>query len=419
MNSSQPEKSGTAGFFARISGSLRVPAYRAYYFTTLGQSAAMAMGQVSGPLLIFRLTGSSVLLGTMSLLAAIPLIIMSLLGGVIADRIAKKYIVGASLLGFAVVQLMVAVCLQTGVVSRENSWSWLIVLASSFLQGGLMGIMMPAFQAIIPEIIKKDLVMNASTINILGMNIIFLIIPVVTGIIIDHLGFECAYYAAAGLYALGAVAVFFLPLTFPAGHSGSKMFSEIGKGFGYLRRAPTVLYLLLFTTAVVVFSMPYQQLLPIFTDNILKVGATGMGLLMSVSGAGALAASLLLMVYPGKKRGLVLLSGGLVSGLALLVFSFSSIWALSLSVMVFVGLAQTIRNTMGNALLLTHTEAAYMGRVMSLLNIQWGIMAIFTFFAGLLAGSIPVQWVLGSLASLLVVVSVIFLVFIPGTRKLV
>jgi MFS family permease len=419
LNNSQPERPGIAGFFTRISGSLQVPAYRVFYSTTLGQSAGMVMGQVTGPLLIYRLTGSSVLLGTMSLVVAMPLIIMSFLGGVIADRIAKKHIVCASLLGFAAVQLIVAVGLQTGFISREHSGSWLIILATSFIQGGLMGLMMPAFQAIIPEIIRKDLVMNASALNILGMNITGLVIPVVTGIIIDNVGFEYAYYAAASLYTLGGIAILFIPRSRVSMGKRGKILSEIKNGLIYIRQVPVVLYLLLFTTVVVVFSMPYQQLLPIFTDNILKVGATGMGLLMSVSGAGALAGSLLLTVSPGKKRGLMLLSGGLIAGLALLVFSFSSIWALSLAVMVFVGLAQTFRNTLGNALLLTHTEAPYLGRVMSLLNMQWGIMAILTFLAGLLAGSVPVQWVLGSLAMLLVVVSIIFMVFSPRTRKLV
>jgi MFS family permease len=418
LNKSQPETSGLSRFSHRMLSSLHSPDYRFYYLAVLWQSAGMIMGQVTGPLLIYRLTGSSVLLGTMSLVVSIPLIVMSLLGGVIADRISKKQIVFGSLLGFAAICLLIALCLDTGILSREHSNSWLIVMGSSFVQGSLMGMMMPAFQSMIPEIVKKDVVMNAATLNTLGMNVLSLVVPVLTGILIDHVGFEFGYYAASGLYALGAVSMLFVPYSGRMAKSRGKVLEDIGKGFVYIRKTSLILMLLIFTTFIVVLSMPYQQLLPLFTDNILHVGATGMGLLMSFSGAGALAGSLLLTFIPGKKRGLILLVSGLVAGLALLVFAFSAIWGLSLAVMVLVGLSQTFRNTISNALLLTYTDAPYMGRVMSLLNIQWGLMAFGTFFAGVLAGVITVQWVIGGLALILVAITVLFLVFNRGIRKL-
>jgi MFS family permease len=418
LNKAQTEASGISKFSFRMFRSLQNPAYRFYFLTMLGQSAAMVMGQVAGPLLIYRLTGSSVLLGTQSLVVSISLIIMSLLGGVIADRIRKKQIVFASLLGFAVTNLAVAFCLDSGILSHENSGSWWILLVSSFIQGGFMGMMMPALSSIIPEIIKRDLLMNASTLNTLGMNILSLLVPVLTGIIIDKLGFEYAYYATSGLYALGAVSILCIPHTGRMTAGGGRIMEDIKNGFVYIRQTSTVLLLLLFTTAMVVLSMPYQQLMPLFTDNILKVGATGMGILMSVGGAGAMAGSLILIFLPNTKRGLLLLISGLVVGVALFIFAFSSIWGLSIAVMVFVGLAQTFRNTIGNALLLTYTDAGYMGRVMSLLNIQWGLMAFGTFIAGVLAGMITVQWVVGGLVLILISISILFLAFSPRMRRL-
>jgi MFS family permease len=418
LNNSQPGASDIAKFFIKMSRSLQNPAYRFYYLTQLGQSAGMSMGQVTGPLLIYRLTGSSVLLGTQSLVVSVSLIIMSLLGGVIADRIPKKQVVSASLLGFAAIQLVLAFCLDSGILSRENSGSWWIILVATFFQGGFMGMMMPSFSSIIPEIVKRDLLMNASALNTLAMNILSLIMPVVTGVIIDKLGFEYAYYIAAGLYALGAVSILFIPRTGRMPSGDRKILEDIKNGFVYIRRTPTVLLLLLFTTAIVIFSMPYQQLMPLFTDNILKVGATGMGLLMSVCGAGALVGSVILMLLPVSKRGLLLLLSGLVAGAALCIFAFSSIWGLSITMMVFVGLSQTFRNVISSTLLLTHTDTAYLGRVMSLMNIQWGLMAFGTFFAGVLAGVITVQWVIGGLVMILIAISVLFLAFSPRLRRL-
>jgi MFS family permease len=281
-----------------------------------------------------------------------------------------------------------------------------------------MGMLMPALQAVIPEIVSKDLLMNASTLNTLGMNALSLIVPTLTGLLIDNIGFEYAYYATAALYAAGAISILFIPRTSAMTGSGGKMLADIKNGLVYIRQTPAVLLILVFTTAVVVFSMPYQQFLPVFTDNILHVGATGMGLLMSVTGAGALAGSLALTLLPSGRRGLMLLAGGLIAGIALLIFAFSSLWPLSLGVMVFVGLSMTLRNTICNVLLLTYTNPAYMGRVMSLLNMQWGLMAFGTFFAGILAGAISIQWVIGGLVILLIITSFLFLIFSPTIRKL-
>ena len=108
----------------------------------------------------------------------------------------------------------------------------------------------------------------------------------------------------------------------------------------------------------------------------------------------------------------------LLPGLALLVFSFSAVWAISVSVMVFIGLGQTFRMTVGSTLLQTNAEGAYRGRVMSIFSMQWGLMSLMTFFAGLIGERLPVQAVLGTLAGLLVVGSIIAIVKIPMLRKL-
>jgi MFS family permease len=164
--------------------------------------------------------------------------------------------------------------------------------------------------------------------------------------------------------------------------------------------------------------MPYQQLLPIFVDDILKVGATGMGLLLSVSGAGAIVGSLVLASLPNRKRGLILLASSLISGTALVFFSFSTVWTLSLVFIVFIGLGQTIRGTLSSALLQSYVEGPYMGRVMAILMMEWGIVSLVTFVAGLMAEVMPVQWVVSSLALLLISLTLLALIFVPRVRKI-
>jgi MFS transporter, DHA1 family, staphyloferrin A biosynthesis exporter len=141
-------------------------------------------------------------------------------------------------------------------------------------------------------------------------------------------------------------------------------------------------------------------------------------MLMMVSGAGALVASIALASMPTKKRGIMLLSCGLISGIALVFFAFSGNYALSLGIMVFIGLGQTIRGTVGSALLQSYTKPEYMGRVMSILMLQWGVMSLVTFAAGLMAEVMPVQWVIGGFAIILIAVSAFAIVMSPRIRSL-
>jgi hypothetical protein len=94
------------------------------------------------------------------------------------------------------------------------------------------------------------------------------------------------------------------------------------------------------------------------------------------------------------------------------------VWTLSLVFMIFVGLGQTIRGTVSSALLQSYTEAGYMGRVMSIFMMQWGIVSLCTFLAGIMAEVMPVQWVVGGFAMALILVTLLSYAFSPLVRKL-
>jgi MFS family permease len=373
---------------------------------------------VAGPMLIYRLTDSPALLGTSSLVGAVPMLGVSLFGGAIADRIPKKWILVVALILFAMTSIAIALTLETGLLSREREGSWWILMLIYVFQGTLMGTMMPALQAVIPEIVSSQNLTNAVALNMMGMNIMNLVAPAIAGFMVDSLGFEAIYYTIAGLYMYAAVFFLFIPVSGKVTAVRSNIISDIKEGLRYMRRNSLILFMLSFTLGVVVLSMPYQQLLPIFADDILKVGASGMGVMLSVSGGGALAASLLLTAITNKKRGILMVSSGIISGLSLLVFALSSSYTLSLAAMVFVGVGQTLRSTIGSTLLQVYTEPKYMGRVMSVLNIQWGVMSLCTFLAGILAAVVAVPYVLGGLAFILIVLSILSMIFRPDIRKL-
>ncbi len=176
--------------------------------------------------------------------------------------------------------------------------------------------------------------------------------------------------------------------------------------------------ILAFTLIVVILSMPYQMLMPIFVDDILQVGASGMGLLMSISGIGAMTGSLILASIPNKKRGVLLLGSSLLLGLALAAFAFSRSMALSMGIMVFVGLGQAGRMTLGTTLLQSYADERYFGRVMSINMIDMGLSSLGTFVAGLIAQDIGADLAIGGFAAILAVASLLSLVFLRRVRRL-
>ena len=238
------------------------------------------------------------------------------------------------------------------------------------------------------------------------------------GFLIDTIGFSVIYYIMTGLYMMAGIFFSLIPRSGPRAGSRRTVLSDLKSGLQYVRRNVTILFLLVYTLFVICLSMPYMSLMPIFTDDILKVGATGMGTLISLSGIGAIASSVILASLPNKRRGAILLTSSLLMGLALIGFSFSSSYYLSMALIVFVGMGQAGRATLANTLLQYYVDEAYRGRVMSIYIMEFGLRSFGVFLAALLAEEIGVQWSIGGLAVILVIVSLAAILFVPRIRRL-
>lgn len=402
----------------RTFSSLKNPVYRLYYFGIMGQRASMNMQMIARSLLVWRLTDSAAILGIMSLFNALPMLLLALFGGVIADRVQKKYVLLAGLAGSAVVSLGVALALSLGYLSADRAGSWWILAVASLLQGSVMGLMIPSRQAIIREIVSEEQLMNAISLDSLGQNTFRLMAPALSGFLIEAFDFEAVYYVMTGLYVMGAVFISFMPLTSKMSIQGGRALADIIEGLKYIRHEITILLILAFTLLVVVLSMPYMTLMPIFADDILNVGASGLGLLISISGVGAILGSLVLASLPNKRRGIMLLVSAFILGVALLGFSFSGSWYLSLGLIVFVGLGQAGRMALGNTLIQYYVDDEYRGRVMSIYVMQFGLTSFGGFAAGMMAEVMGAQWALGGFAMVLVLVSLLALALLPRLRRL-
>jgi predicted MFS family arabinose efflux permease len=277
---------------------------------------------------------------------------------------------------------------------------------------------MPSRQAIIPEIVGERQVMNAISLNNMGMNTFRLVAPALAGFLVDAFDFAVIYYLTTVMYLIATFFAVFLPRTSTMNIRGSSALADVLEGVQYVRRETTIFLIVVFTLIGIICGMPYMLLMPMITEDILKVGATGMGLLLSISGLGAILGSLTLASLPNRKRGGMMLLSGLIMGLALLGFAFSQWWYPSLIIAVFIGLGQTGHMTLGNTLIQYYADADYRGRVMSFYMMGIGFASLGTFFAGMLSESVGVQWSIGGLAMILALISIVGLLFIPRLRKL-
>ena len=377
--------------------------------------AAMNMQMMMRSLLVYRITGSVEAIGIMAISGTVPHIISALYGGVIADRLEKKHILLFSLAAFALLSFGIAIILTTGWLNAETWW---ILIIASVVQSILMGLLIPARHSIILDLVGRERLMNAVSLNSLSQNGWRLMAPAVAGFLVEGFGFDVGYFVIGGLYlwAIGFIA--FLPLSSIPAATKQSALAEVAEGFKYLRKESNVTWVLLFNLFAVILAMPYQQLLPVFVDDILMVGASGMGILISVSGAGAIVGSLILASLPDKKRGLMLLTSSMFLGLVLIVFSFSKSWVLSLGMMVFIGMGQSGRMTLSNTLAQHYSVDNFRGRVMGIFDMQMSFPGVAVFAAGILTGFIGVEWAVGGLAMLLVAISVLIMVFSPRLRRL-
>lgn len=395
--------------------SLRNPQYLLYFTSTLFHQASQNMQQMSKSLLVYRLTGSATSLGIMSLAGAVPHILTALLGGVAADRFQKKYVVIVGMLLFSLVSLAVGASLTTGIL---HAGTWWILIISSMMTSGLMGLIVPARTSLVREIVGAETLMNAIALNQIGMGGLRMMAPAIAGFIIEFSGFEVVFYIMAGFYAVSAIIMAFLPKTRKIAATGKRAIVELIEGVRYIRGERIIIFLLALNLLAVVFSMPFQQMMPIFVDDVLKVGARGMGILLSLSGVGAISASFIVASLPNRKRGLLMLIGLIILGVALMVFSFSRIWTLSLLMMIIVGMGQALRGALSNTLVQTHSADEYRGRVMGIYDMEMSFTSLATFTAAMVTDAFGVQWAIGGLALMLITVGGITILLVPRLRKL-
>ncbi len=407
----------------RTFDALRDPNFRWFFVAQLGSFASMNTQMFIRGWLVFELTGSFAALGIMSLANGVVALFLAPAGGVLADRVRqKKHVVQIC----QVVSILLALTIG-GIIARGSLQFYHLVVAA-LVQGAAMSTMMPSRQALVAAVAGSDRLMNAISLNTAGMIGARLVMPGLAGWMVGYLGAghgdivptQHVYYAMAALYAWAVLGLFLVTVPDrdePPAHAPSPL-EELRLGFRYVLETPTIRMLLIANFFMVFFGMAYFMLLPGFAKEVLDTGPERLGLLVSVSGIGALLSSLVIASLPGRRRGLLLLGSALVLSLGLIGFATSTEYWLSVALLFAVGIGQGGRMSLSNVLVQSYVDDEFRGRVMSIYRMEFALMNISIYPIGLLANRLGPQLAVGvSGLGLLGLFAVLFF-GVPNYRRL-
>ena len=330
--------------------------------------------------LVYQLTGSALLLGTVNFLQGVPSLFLSLVGGVLADRIERRTLMLATQTVQMVLAFALAALTLTGVVRVEH------VMVIAFLSGLVNAINTPVRQGIISDLVPRSDLQNAVAVNSAQFQTSQLLGPAIAGIVVATAGPGWAFF----LNGLSFIAVIFSllklrlpPWKAPAGNLS--LWQSAAEGIRFVFRHEVLGTLVLIAAIPAMFGRPGQQsLMPIFAESVLHVGPQGLGALMSATGAGALIGALIAASLGGfKRRGLLQLVTGSAYGVALVLFAGSRRLDLSLALL-FVGSAcSMIFSSINQTFLQLLAPDEMRGRVMSVLTLTtFGLMPLGSMAAG-------------------------------------
>jgi MFS family permease len=400
----------------KLPATLRALQYRNFQLFFGGQFISLIgtwMQNVAQAWLVYRLTGSSVLLGAIGFSSQIPVFLLSPVGGIVADRSQRRRVVvttqtSAMLLAFALAALTL-----TGTVKV-----WHIFVLSALL-GCVNAFDIPARQSFIVEMVGKADLMNAIALNSSMFNASRVLGPAIAGILVAAVGEGWCFLGNAVSYIAVIIGLLMMRVpkrVIPA--TEESPVHNVIEGFRWVARNRAVHALLLLLGVVSLAGMPYTVLMPIFADRILHGGAKALGALMGATGIGALMGALTLASRT-QLKGLNRWVGvsAMSFGALLVAFAYSHLFWLSATLLVFVGFSVMIENGSSNTLIQSMVPDHLRGRVMSVYSMMFmGMAPLGSLISGAIADRLGAPLAVAMGGVLCVLCAGVFLAFLPHIR---
>ena len=343
--------------------------------------------------LVYQLTGSKVLLGTVAAVGSLPMLLLSVWGGSLADRHSKRTVILFTQTGMMLLAFAFAALVGSG---RIQPWHILVLAA---LGGAAMAFDMPARQAFTVEMTSREDLMNAISLNSSIFNGARIVGPSVAGFLMAQVGMAWCFLLN-GLSFIAVIAgllMMRLPEFVPPAEPPSTG-RHVLEGFAYVAGHRRVRLLLLFIGVVGIFGWSYSVLLPAYATDILHVGERGYGALLSANGVGALLGALTVATYGSRLRPRLMIFGGVWLFSAMLVLLAIVRWfPLVLACLAAGGWGMLLCFSTTNTLVQTSVSDAMRGRVMGIWALVFGgLMPLGGLESGLLAHSVGVPWAIAA-----------------------
>ena len=331
---------------------------------------------------VLQLTNSALLLGLVGFSATLPNIVLSLFGGVVADRFNRRQLLIVTQIIYMSTATVLGVFTSLHIITV-----WQIILLA-LINGTVSSVGFPAWQAFIGDLVQRDQLKQGIALNSMQFNLSRVVGPAIGGLSIGIFGIAGSYYLNALSY-LAVIIPLFIIRTLQRQRAEQRqqqsMWRGLREGLSYARQQPLLQMALLlqFTIAFLVF--PYVTLLPIFARDIFHIGATGLGILNAAAGTGALLGAILIVAVSQRLGNSLRLLMGLclVGGATCLAFALSNSKDASLLLLILLGACTVMTMTITNTALQSMTPEHMRGRVLSL----WVMVAFgFAPFGSLVAG---------------------------------
>jgi MFS family permease len=386
---------------SRASVAFRALRHRNFQLFFGGQIISLVgtwMQTVAEAWLVYRLTGSSVLLGVLGFVSQIPIFLLSPLAGLAADRWPRQRVVIAT----QTISMSLAFILAALTLTNHIRVWEIIVLAASL--GTVNAFDVPARQSFLIEMVGREDLLNAIALNSSMFNGARVAGPAIAGILVALVGEGWCFFLNGVSYLAVIAGLLMMRIeTSQIVHDGAAPLEKLREGFRFVRRTLPIRALLTLIALVSFMALPFSVLMPIFANRILGGGASAYGTLMGAVGVGAMFGALTIAMRQ-QLRGL----GNVVSysaiglGIALVLFSVSRWYWLSIGSLVLAGLAMMLQFTSTNTLIQAMVPDQLRGRVMALYSMMFlGMTPIGSLLAGTIAAHIgaPITVAIGGAAS--------------------
>jgi MFS family permease len=354
------------------------------------------MQSVAQAWLVYRLTGSALLLGAVGFSSQIPVFLVAPIGGITADRVNRQRLIITTQTASMTLAAILAWLTLSG---RIHVWHVFVLAA---ILGVVNAFDIPGRQSFLVDMVGKEDLMNAIALNSSMFNGARVVGPAVAGILVSRIGEGWCFAANAISYIAVIVGLILMRVHSVRRIVTGSPIEDIIEGFRWVSQTKMIRALLLLLGLISLVGMPYTVLMPVFADKILHGGARGLGILMGATGVGALLGALTLATKTGVKGlGRWVAITCATFGVSLFLFSFSKIFWLSVALLLPAGYSMMLQMACSNTLIQTMVPDQLRGRVMSLYSMMFMGMAPFgALFGGALAHRMgaPVTVEVGGLA---------------------